>query len=373
MFRFTFVVAIATACIAVSAPALENGNFHPPDDHTWQMPNAHLYGVDLAGSNAIAVGYWGTALYSRDRGETWKFGPTPTSRTLFGISFADSNNAWAVGDHGTVLRTRDGGETWNTIRIEAIDEFGEHSLLESVLFDVSCVSAEEVWISGDFGALVHTKDGGATWDRLILPEEVFADGYLPDRLLNGIEFQGAQNGWIAGEFATGLRTLDGGETWINREEIVGAISDLYLFDVAANDETAIAGGVGGAVLVTRDNGKVWSHVETPTTAGLFTAALRGNRALLAGDRGEVVASRDGGETWFQPKRPRIFNWFAGSRFGDDGVALVVGERGAILRSTNGGDSFEEVAGAEPLPIGAISVPEPGRSDAAGRTDPSAPN
>jgi photosystem II stability/assembly factor-like uncharacterized protein len=350
-------LALALLWVAAASTAVENGNFHPPRHATWQMPSAHLYGVAISGRRALAVGYWGTALYSSDAGASWHFSETPTSRTLFGVSFSDPKNAWAVGDYGIVLRTRDGGESWTKVTVEAIDEFGDFGLMTVVLFDVATVSPEEIWISGDFGTLLHTTDGGATWTSTFLPEEKFGDGYLADRLLNGIEFEGPDNGWVAGEFATGLRTVDGGKTWTNRQEVVGAISDIYLFDIGVSGENAVAGGVGGVVLYTRDNGKIWTAKDAPTTAGLFAAALRGNRAILAGDRGEVVASRDHGETWFQPRRPKIFNWFAGAAFGDDGLALIVGERGAILRSTDGGDSFGEVVAAAPMPASAISVPE----------------
>lgn len=370
---------IATACLsiafalqgiaapAIAAEGIENGNFNPPRHETWQMPNAHLYGVAATGNRALAVGYWGTVLYSGDKGASWNFAPTPTPRTLFGVSFADPKNAWAVGDHGVVLRTRDGGESWTLVPVEAVDEFGDFGPLTAVLFDVAAIGPDEVWISGDFGTLLHTTNGGASWDRLILPEETFGDGYLADRLFNGIEFDGPDQGWIAGEFATGLRTVDGGKTWTNREEISGAIPDIYLFDIGASGESAVAGGVGGVVLFTHDNGKVWTAKKVPTTAGLFTAALRGDRAILAGDRGEVVASKDRGETWFQPKRPRIFNWFGGAAFGDDGLALIVGERGAILRSTDGGDTFAEVVAAEPEPAGPLVIPESATKTAPGLT------
>lgn len=377
MFRIYRVIATASLSIAfalqgIAAPAfaaegLENGNFHPPRHDTWQMPNAHLYGVAAEGSRALAVGYWGTVLVSDDKGLSWTFAPTPTPRTLFGVSFADAKNAWAVGDYGVVLRTRDGGESWTLVPVEAVDEFGDFGPMTEVLFDVAAIGPDEVWISGDFGTLIHTTNGGASWDRRILPEETFGDGYLADRLFNGIEFEGPDQGWIAGEFATGLRTHDGGKTWTNREEISGAISDIYLFDIGASGESAVAGGVGGVVLYTHDNGKIWTAKKVPTTAGLFTAALRGDRAILAGDRGEVVATKDRGETWFQPKRPRIFNWFGGATFGDDGLALIVGERGAILRSTDGGDTFAEVVAAEPAPVGPLSVPESATKTAPGLT------
>ncbi len=356
--------------VGLGASAMEN--FYPPQDQTWAMPKADLFAVAIEGERALAVGYWGTILLSTDRGQTWRYRPTPTSRTLFGVDFAGPDDAWAVGDAGVVLRSRDGGETWEQVRVEVEDQFGGRGDLEAVLFDVSAISGDDVWASGDFGALIHTRDGGETWDRPFLTEEVFGDGYLADRLLNAIEFQDRERGWIAGEFGTALRTEDGGETWGNRASIEGAISDIYLFGLGVNGELdALAGGVGGVAVVSHDGGHHWQAVQVPTTAGLFGAAAHGGRGLLVGDRGEVVATRDAGRTWFKPKRPKLFNWLQGAAFGDDGLALVVGEKSLILRSLDGGDSFEKALGAEPGPVAAISVPESGPSPQPGRADATA--
>lgn len=352
---------------AAAASAFE-GTFDPPLDETWVMPGADLFAVATNGDRALAVGYWGTILLSTDRGKTWKYQPSPTSRTLFGVDFANGQDAWAVGDAGTVLRSGDGGETWEEVAVEVDDPYGERGQLEAVLFDVSAVD-DVVWASGDFGALIQSTNGGKTWTRHFLPEEVFGDGYLADRLFNGIEFQDAERGWIAGEFGTALRTEDGGVTWTNREVIEDAIPDIYLFGLGVNGELdAVAGGVGGVSLVTHDGGKTWQAVKVPTTAGLFGAAAEGARAVLVGDRGEIVISRDAGKTWSQPKRPKLFNWLQGATFGEDGLVLVVGEKSLVLRSEDGGDTFEQALGARPQPISAVSVPESGRSTEPGRAN-----
>ena len=361
------LVGLAILWGAPAANGLE-ATFDPPRDHTWEMPAADLFAVATKGDRALAVGYWGTVLLSTDRGKTWSYKPSPTSRTLFGVDFANDRDAWAVGDAGVVLRSRDGGETWEEIAVEVDDPYGERGRLEAVLFDVSAVD-DVVWASGDFGALIQSTDGGQTWTRFYLGEDVFGDGYLTDRLLNGIEFQDTERGWIAGEFGTALRTEDGGATWTNRETIEGAIPDIYLFGLGVNGELdAVAGGVGGVSLVTHDGGKTWQAVTVPTTAGLFGSAARGSRAVLVGDRGEIVVSRDAGKTWFQPKRPKLFNWLQGAAFGDDGLVLVVGEKSLVLRSEDGGDNFERTLGRDLQPLSAISVPMPGRSTEAGRTE-----
>lgn len=349
--------ALALAYLAVAS--LASADFPPNDDAGWELPNPDLYALSLHGDRAIAVGYWGTALVSDDRGETWAYRPTPTAYRLFGVSVADEQNAWAVGWGGVVIRSTDGGDTWSRVHISVPDEYGEVREVDAILLDVSAVSANDVWIVGDFGMLLHTTDG-VNFERFTIREEIFADGYLPDRLYNGVEFSDSQNGWIAGEFGTVLRTTDGGQTWKNRSEIRGAIEDIYLFDIGVNgSEVAYTGGVGGVTLVTRDDGDTWDSLEVPSTAGLFGSASHGDNAVLVGDRGEVVVTSDGGSSWFQPERPKLFNWLKGAAIGDQGLVLLAGEKGLILRSTDGGKTFAKARGAEPGPASGITVPDTG--------------
>ena len=72
---------------------------------------------------------------------------------------------------------------------------------------MSAVSAQEAWAVGDFGVLLHTRDGVA-WEQQPLPAEIFGDENPPERILNSVHFPSSQRGFIAGEFGTLLRTSD---------------------------------------------------------------------------------------------------------------------------------------------------------------------
>jgi photosystem II stability/assembly factor-like uncharacterized protein len=332
------------------------------------MPAADLYDVDAHGDLVWAVGYWGTVLRSADAGRTWAYQPTPTDETLHAVSFADESHGWAVGAKGTLLRSQDGGLSWKRLAATVEDEFEGERPLDSPLFDVSAVSAREVWAVGDFGIILHTLNG-TDWDQVRLPEETFADDDIPDRILNAVYFTDRLHGWVIGEFGTTLRTTDGGQTWLGERSLSGAVGDVYLIDVAADgDGAAVAGGVGGVVIETSDGGASWSAAKVPTSAGLFGAALRGPHSLVVGDRGVIFASRDGGKTWFEPERPRVFNWFRAAVYAGDGRAFIVGENGIVLRSTDAGESWTRSAGEEPPPLEGISVPDPSRSTLPGRED-----
>lgn len=343
-------------------------DFDPPHEDTWEVPLPDFYDVDSFGDSVWAVGYWGSVLRSSDAGDTWSQRRTPTSATLFGVSFADASHGWAVGNDGVVLHSRDGGLSWEHQTVSVPDETGGTRPLDAALFGVAAVSPTEAWAVGDFGTLLHTEDG-EQWQQVVIDPAVFSDDNVPERILNEVTFSDAQHGWITGEFGTLLRTTDGGRTWLGQREIAGAIPDIYLFDLAADaDGTALAGGVGGVLITSRDGGATWSALEAPTDAGLFGAAWHGGRGIAVGDRGVLLVSSEGGSSWAEPEtRPRLFNWLRAATL-VDGRAFAVGERGLVLRSRDSGASWEVAAGEQPAPRSAVSVPEP-PSHQPGRSEP----
>ena len=71
----------------------------------------------------------------------------------------DSRSGWAVGWEGAILHTEDGGKTWQK------QNSGSANLLQSVAF----VSAQSGWAVGAEGEILHTEDGGKTWQKNIVP------------------------------------------------------------------------------------------------------------------------------------------------------------------------------------------------------------
>jgi len=361
-----WLLVLAVPALAESAPAA--AGLDPSDPSGWFIPHSDLYGVAVQGDRVWAVGYWGTVLRSDDGGRSWEHAPTPTDATLYAVAFADESNGWAVGANGVLLRTTDGGLTWTLLEVTLSDGFGGERPLDSSLFDVAAVSATEAWVVGDFGVLLHTRNG-KNWSQVVISEETYADDNLPDRIFNAVDFTDREHGWIAGEFGTLLRTVDGGETWIGERTLMGSVEDVYLMDLAAiPDGSAVVGGIGGVVLRTSDGGASWATASADTSAGLFGSARRGSNAILVGDRGVIYVTADGGETWSEPSRPRLFNWLRGAAYGAGSLAFIVGENGMILRSEDGGASWEKSAGEEPPPLEGISVPDPSRSTEPGRED-----
>src|SRR5438105_15702441 len=86
---------------------------------------------------------------------------------LRAVQFVDhGKEGWAVGDEGVILHTLDGGQTWER------QATGLRASLRSVAF----VGQYAGWVvgreelphgRGSAGVLLYTKDGGETWQRLL--------------------------------------------------------------------------------------------------------------------------------------------------------------------------------------------------------------
>ena len=215
------------------------------------------------------------------------------------VAFADSRRGWAVGAGGTVLHTSDGGATWER----------QDSGTDVALPKVSFVSPEEGWAVGKLGVVIHTRDGGKTWERRA------ADATLGRNLI-GVSFVDAQTGWVMTELGSViLKTEDGGKTW-ERQFISNSSLRSDLAFVDARRGWAVF--TGGSLLHTSEGGGTWTRqagvngVQLGTTGAFF---LDENNGWISGWRGKrqglrsgvqflrfltdgmVARTTDGGTTW----------------------------------------------------------------------------
>ena len=118
---------------------------------------------------------------------------------IWDVHFADKNIGIAAAEFGVILRTKDGGITWAPLETRPV---------AARLQGVHMISASEAWIVGDKATILHTTDGGETWDIISSASD-----------LRSVYFHNDMLGWAVGEAGSVLHTDDGGETWQPR--IVG--------------------------------------------------------------------------------------------------------------------------------------------------------
>lgn len=300
--RLFILLPLALVCVAVSAESSVPSPL---------AAKALLLDVTRAGERLIAVGDRGHILVSNDEGETWTQGEVPTRAMLTGVSFADEQNGWAVGHDGVIVRTSDGGKTW-TRQDKGAD-------LETIFLDVLFLDSRRGFAVGAYGKFLETKDGGSTWDERRIAEE--------DLHFNRISSDNAGALYIAGESGLVLISRDGGVTWTRSPlDYEGS-----LFGVRPlSGGVLIAYGLRGRIFVSPNNGGRWEERETDARVLLMSCArLRDGVAVLAGQGGNFVISRDSGRTFHHWKPDDFSTSVADLTVLKDGSLLTVGEAGAV--------------------------------------------
>ena len=185
-----------------------------------------LYSVSMPDQeHAVAVGYYGSAYFTADGGDSWQQGVTGTLASLYKVSMADALHGWAVGQRGLILRTEDGGAHW-TRQPNLKEKEGVH------LFGVAAIDAQTAVVIGEWGTRIRTEDGGKTWtdnsfsvsethsmfqwlspfeqEKVRKGETVYEDVGINDVYCLGAP---SKRCWLIGEFGYIFYSDDAGKSW----------------------------------------------------------------------------------------------------------------------------------------------------------------
>ncbi len=265
---------------------------------TWEAQASgttnHLRGVDFPEpSTGIAVGEFGTILRTTDGGVSWSdlsIPPTQTTNLSFlGVAFGDPSSGLVVGrldsalgpqtmlTRSAILRTTDGGQNWVRVSVSWDRE----------LSAVSFGGLSTATAVGAGGLIIRTTDRGIHWDAQegISDPETGKEPITALRL-NGVTFAGPFSGIVVGDYGTILRTLDGGATW--EIDSSGTTSNLY-GAWSVNGADAVVVGNVATILTTSDGGATWHRTAATTTNNLYAVHfLDVDRGTIVGDKGIVL-------------------------------------------------------------------------------------
>jgi len=196
-----------------------------------------------------------------ETGHRWQrtSAPVASSRTD-DIWFLDADRGWAVNSNGHILHTPDGGETWQR----------QFSASGAYLRCVGFANERVGWVGSltEPTRLFHTSDGGASWalvDNLPpdAPPAICGLSIVSERVVygSGTNFPDRPAGVV--------KTVDGGATWTAMD--LGEHATL-LVDIFFRDEQRgwVVGGkadvpnpdredVTPVVLFTEDGGQTWEN------------------------------------------------------------------------------------------------------------------
>src|SRR4051812_40635777 len=156
---------------------------------------------------------------------------------------------------------------------------------------VSAISERVAWASGAQGTVLRTADGGATWQKLTIPDAAKLDFRDIDAISDKTAYALSIGNGAASRI---YKTTDAGAHW--RLQFTNGDDKAFYDAMAFWDEAhglAISDSIEGAfiVLMTRDGGSTWTRVP----AGALPPALP-NEGAFAGS-GTNIAVLDGGRAW----------------------------------------------------------------------------
>lgn len=268
----------------------------------------------------------------------WYWGnPLPQGRSLLDIAFSSGGRGYAVGDFGTILRTDDGGATWS----------GLSTGLTVDLRHVRTISPDSFVVGGGC-ALRRSDNGGQSFRRLPWT----ASDLRCTSSIAAIFFASSDVGYLMLDNGNVLRTTDGGATWSRRTAVpltraVNPSSDARPSDLFFIDENTGMAAIGiGVVYRTKDGGATWTPVANPPASirGLWFA--NANDGYGVGDSGQVIRTDDGGLSWGDRTTGATNDDLLSINCVSASTCVATTRRGnELLRTTNGGQSFTSVSPA----------------------------
>lgn len=259
---------------------------------------------------------------------------------LFGVSFPSVQEGWTCGRWGTILHTSDGGKTWQP----------QESATDYTLSAVSFVDTKQGWTVGDQGTILHTSDGGKHWEKQKSPVPF----YLMD-----VYFATPQRGWIVTEQTHILATRDGGATWTiqfsDEDYILKALS-------FCSPDVGWAVGEYGYIYHTTDGGDTWvkqsgyfgfseSTGDVEGDPFLFdVVAVDPRQAWAAGIDSTLIRTVDGGASWHKIdvaiSKTQLFYVAA-----DPHGTIITGGNDLFVQSGDQGQTWTPSAFDPPIPYG----------------------
>ncbi len=203
-------------------PALTSGRItdfalHPSDPHTWYVV-------------AASGGVWKT----RNEGTTWTpifdsqgsysigcIAIDPKRPFTVWVGTGEKNSQRSVGYGDGVYKSTDGGKTWKKSGLENSEHVGEILIHPNDPNTVFVAAQGPLWTPGGDRGLYKTKDGGATWRRVLEVDEwtgvsdLAMDPRDPD-VLYATSYQRARRVWTLIDGGPGSaiwKSVDGGEHW----------------------------------------------------------------------------------------------------------------------------------------------------------------
>lgn len=309
---------------------------------------ARMIGWTVGGS----VNGFGTILHTDNGGKTWTrqgdASQLPDAE-FSDICILDTQTLIVAGGTRpdgtyTIYKSHDGGITWARINSESLANANYNGLF--------ALGKDHVWIVGDSGTIYRSDDQGDSWIRIGVPTEYQSDIFfrIAARDVNELWVVGDKH--VSDDYPIMLHTTDGGKTWerlnpVKDLQIRGGSRGHFLGIKLFGDSVWAVGGFGKFVIRSGDNGAHWSLLKSGGDADANDIfVLSETEAYSVEDYNGIFHTTDAGNHWDNYSFT-TGNWYLGIAVLQKKNIWVVGSPGAglthsaIIYSPDGGLTWQQ--------------------------------
>jgi photosystem II stability/assembly factor-like uncharacterized protein len=266
----------------------------------------------LAANEEAVVGasQAGVVVVSSDHGRTWRrkaLGPV----SIIGLTTCPDGSFVGIDFNHKVWSANRQGESWQSI---ALDK-------PRTPLAITCDGHGRWWVAGSGAKIAVSADHGSNWTVTDLQE---------DAQITTLQFVDAKHGFALAEFGHVIATEDGGATWKKVAQIPG---DFYPYAALFQDtKLGWVSGLAGQLLQTSDGGRTWSKAENKSGASLYRLFIHQGQPYGVGAGGVIVRLEQ--KIWQPVAYPDAVPVFlgAGASLGGHQAAVIIGGPGGLIRA-----------------------------------------
>jgi len=310
---------------------------------TWSTvySSSSQYVISIGGYNAnnvVAAQANGTLVRTTDGGSTWTETVSGIPSNMNDIWFIDSNTGMAAGSQGVAARTTNGGLNWVPANTPQTDWS---------YFQIKMVSATEAYAIGDPSNLWKTTDLGVTWTSI----PISVSGPAVTFVWYSLDFYGSTY-VLSGDYGIVAKSTDGGATWSSNNSMK---SNQAFFDATTINGTGKYWVVGRAmnstmreVFYSSNGGDSWTTYDVGVAGDIQSISMvNETTGYISGANSQVFKTTDGGASWIMKPKPHATNYqLYNCEFVDENTGFVFVNfstvpGGNVFKTTNGGDNWTQ--------------------------------
>jgi photosystem II stability/assembly factor-like uncharacterized protein len=290
----------------------------------WSMTSSKSIRVDLTPPNAPLDA--GTPFHATQVKPTWHWKSGGGGDAgIFRVKLSDSSmqsGAVVVSDPNYTPSVDLSLGMPYTLYIQERDSAGNWSALTHLAIRIH---GQIGYAVGNYGSIIKTSDGGATWDTTI-------HSSVTQNLLS-VYFTDVNTGYAVGEGGVILKTTGGG-FWY---QLVSGTNQTLRSILFTSEKTGFAVGANGTIIQTTD-GTTWNPLTSGNTQSLATIFFIDSKTgFAAGDSGVMVKTSNGGGTW-SPVSSGMKERIGSLLFTDANTGYAFGQEG-IFKTVDGGTTW----------------------------------